>query len=761
MWLPDNPDQTPRIFFPCPGNDPYALEPGMIGMRDAASGRTEFWFRPPRVNQGDAEPDPVLLATSATLYSPWEYIDFDTSVSAPSYLAGRMFWDSDNDCPAYYDSVTGTLVQLVKEMLVDICNNTGSTILNGQVVCADGSTGSCLEVTLANAQTYDRNQVLAVATHDILDGATGKGTKFGRVNDFDTSGLVEGKKVYLSITDGELTSTRPAFPAKPIVVGYCISSNATTGTIFVDISPDTYDYEFDGCIVEKQDYEIVVDGGNIYADVEKLGGGDLPVQLNGDVYLLDCTTGSGVGGTARVQLTAGTDTAPTKNYIYVIISAGVATLQASTTKPSGVFANVGSVNVWSSTKTSSYGPLTNRRTTDAIEHSGRGHIAEINDRIRALGSQWEEGITPTVSIVTNAGVMDSINVSVAVGKAWQLHLLDFPALASASDGAFLCNSTGGVSKYTWSDDIADFIQLVDGTAIIANQRFNLVIFGVINKETDECKLLVGNPIDIYTTDEAAYRDTSRYSELSVDANIKEVVFPIVRIPLLYTTVNGGTLAFINPVGKPEYVDIRGVPLNSSATGGGGSIGASVLNELDDVSLTTPAEGDVLKYVSGQWVNDVPYTDRDSNNFVSKKSSGTVTIPSGSASGIVDIDIPLDATAGGTIFTGSSSPYEALPFSLIVGAGIIASDSSEGKAHFVSHHDGYIANTPLGDINWQDSVFTQAYAPYIDDVTCLRKDSSGIFLTIRIAYNTSTRSTDMYLKYWYELKGRVENTAIAL
>jgi hypothetical protein len=68
MWLPSNPDKIPRLFLPCPSNDEYQLEPGMLGLKDTGEG-TELWCRPPRVNSGDPEPDPFLVATAEDINS--------------------------------------------------------------------------------------------------------------------------------------------------------------------------------------------------------------------------------------------------------------------------------------------------------------------------------------------------------------------------------------------------------------------------------------------------------------------------------------------------------------------------------------------------------------------------------------------------------------------------------------------------------------------------------------------------------------------
>lgn len=529
-----------------------------------------------------------------------QYIDLDITLSAPTEKTGRIFWDIDNDCPAYFDSQSGTVAQVPYEGLLRVANNTGSTLLNGRVVYGAGTTGTEVEVDLANAKTYDRNQVLAVLTHDIADGAVGKAVNFGVVRDFDTSSLIEGSRVFLDIIDGNLTSTRPVFPAKPIIVGQCISSHATTGSILVAIAQDQYDYEFDGCVIEKQDYNIISSGGSVYCDVALDGGGDLPVQIMGDIYLLNCTTGGGVGGWARVELTQGTDTQPQYNYVYVELVGGVATLKSSTTAPTGSYANVGYMAIFTAAKTLTDGPIMNRRTTDAVSHDGSGHIQHINERIRAMGSAWaREGMVPSV-VINTAPTPDTVDFSITAGKFWQLHKQDSPVLDFATDGAYVLNTEGNgtLSMYDKITDINDLNEFTDGSNFSVNNRVNLIFILLGNKSTAECKLGVLLPNGSYADNSSAYYDTDGLTPLVVPNAVWDVAIPLIRLPLL---VGPNTWSFINPAGKPQFIDIRGIGLNANS-GGAGGVGSTTLAGLDDTSLSAPKAGETLKYDGTYWTN---------------------------------------------------------------------------------------------------------------------------------------------------------------
>lgn len=129
----------------------------------------------------------------------------------------------------------GSSLQVGQENVVFTVNNTGSTIVDGEVVNISGydATNDALEIVLALADIVENTEVLGIATTNIPDGAVGLVTVFGRVNDVDTSSFNEGEIVYLSDTvPGGLTSTRPAIP---IQMGHVGKVDASTGFIQVEI----------------------------------------------------------------------------------------------------------------------------------------------------------------------------------------------------------------------------------------------------------------------------------------------------------------------------------------------------------------------------------------------------------------------------------------------------------------------------------------------------------------------------------------------
>lgn len=543
-----------------------------------------------------------------SLTPEFDFVDFEDGLADPSHQEGRVFWDDTEKTLAFYNDKTPVKMAIGRETWIRVCNRTGSPILNGTVVYLSGVTvAGCIEVSPAIATDYDKDKVLAVVTMDLGDGQEGEATRFGTVKDIDLSSFMVGDFLYLSPTVlGGLTNVRPTFPARPVILGRVLE-NTVSGKMLVVVEPDQYDFEFDGTVIERQDVFVVVDGGVVYAEAELLGGGDLPVQLEGDIHLLDCTTGAGVGGRARVALTPGTDAAPQINYVFVRCVGGVPTLMSSATRPTGAYAHVSTVVLWSAAKTAVDGPARHQRVTDAKAHDGRGRIAHIGAKLRKFGATWEEGVTPTATITARGAAVDDLDVEVSSGTVWQLHPQDFPTLDSAVDGIWVANASGlgTLTPYQKITNLNQCLEYSDGTPVSGGDRFNLVIWGAVNKTSGECKLFVNLSTKGYFTDDAGYYDSSGAAVTGVNKSLFPVAFLICRIPVKYTLPGNGTLEFINPAGLPEIVSLLGTPLNASATGGSsGGGGVAGLNDLTDVSISSPQELDILVYdsVLAQWGN---------------------------------------------------------------------------------------------------------------------------------------------------------------
>ncbi|MEG2634930.1 MAG: hypothetical protein RSA09_00160 [Acinetobacter sp.] len=158
----------------------------------------------------------------------FDYIDFDSN-NGNSLQVGRMFYNNANDTLNIAQK-NNIVQQIGEEIFIQVTNNTGSTILNGSLVSL---TGSGTTVALYNANgSVPPMYVLGIATQDIPNGARGRLTHFGRVNDVNTTGLSVGIVYANPAVVGGLTSVKPTAPDAVIPVGV-VTSSAVNGQIFV------------------------------------------------------------------------------------------------------------------------------------------------------------------------------------------------------------------------------------------------------------------------------------------------------------------------------------------------------------------------------------------------------------------------------------------------------------------------------------------------------------------------------------------------
>lgn len=162
-----------------------------------------------------------------------EYIDFDQAPAAGGAL-GRLIFDATRGTLQYGVSANFNL-EIGQEQLVLFRNNTGSTITKGKVVYGTGSTGTNLTAALAdNTSDATSERILGVVAEDVANGADGFAISHGRVTNLDTSALTEGAYIYLNGSGG-FTETLPTSPDFVVRMGYVIRSNASVGSIYVQI----------------------------------------------------------------------------------------------------------------------------------------------------------------------------------------------------------------------------------------------------------------------------------------------------------------------------------------------------------------------------------------------------------------------------------------------------------------------------------------------------------------------------------------------
>ena len=185
----------------------------------------------------------VVLQTSPTINTPTlsgatvdgsaPYMNY-TPTTAPTYVEGRVFYDSTAHTLNYYNDNSQMSVNIGQEQIIRVRNQTGSTIPNGSVVYVNGATGNTPTINLAIATAFSTSDIIGVTTTDVANNGFGYVTTNGLVNGLDTSAFADGNPVFLSATTaGAYTATEPTAPNYSVQIGVIVRANPSVGTLLV------------------------------------------------------------------------------------------------------------------------------------------------------------------------------------------------------------------------------------------------------------------------------------------------------------------------------------------------------------------------------------------------------------------------------------------------------------------------------------------------------------------------------------------------
>ncbi len=337
------------------------------------------------------------------------YIDFETGAVAPAHLEGRIFYDDDEKTLSVYNNESDITLQLGQEMYIRATNKTGTTILNGELVYIDGAQGSRPTVALAKADLTTTCQVLAMATHDILDNTTGFVTTRGLVHDVNTNGITAGDTIYLSATTaGAYTNTAPTAPDFIIRVGRCIFENSTTGLIYIDIGPT------DVCGT------MVIQDLDINTNLDVAGSGTFGSLDAGSSILFD----DFLAGGQQIQLSFGGPVSTTRTVTFTIgDSARGIILQGSPTLDDWFDQGVKTTDAPGFATGVTIGNLT---LADGSITDSSGTISFNDENLTSSGDLTIDDIIHTGDPDTTIGMLPD-NITITVGGIAFITMLESPA----------------------------------------------------------------------------------------------------------------------------------------------------------------------------------------------------------------------------------------------------------------------------------------------------------------------------------------------
>jgi hypothetical protein len=181
----------------------------------------------------------VVLNTGASLGNATvsDYETF-TSIGAPTYAEGRLWYDSTIKALTYNSDISGNSLHVGQETQLKVRNGTGLTIAKGApVYITSTSSGQTYpNVALAIANTLTTGNCIGLANEAIASGADGYIVINGILNGVNTGTFTVGDILYVSpYSAGQLMNTFPptGYPVRIGVVSYV---NSSTGSIYINQS---------------------------------------------------------------------------------------------------------------------------------------------------------------------------------------------------------------------------------------------------------------------------------------------------------------------------------------------------------------------------------------------------------------------------------------------------------------------------------------------------------------------------------------------
>jgi hypothetical protein len=174
----------------------------------------------------------------------WEYVitpyqatlnEVDSATNTDKFVTPYTF----NNASKWNNyQLTTAISESAKKEVVEVINKTGATLTKGTIVYIKTTSSSANhpEVLKASANSEaTSSKTIGAIFENILNDATGFVVTSGEVNNLDTSSYSNGTKLWLSVTDGEVTSTPPIQPYHTVFIGHVTRSQNTNGRILYAI----------------------------------------------------------------------------------------------------------------------------------------------------------------------------------------------------------------------------------------------------------------------------------------------------------------------------------------------------------------------------------------------------------------------------------------------------------------------------------------------------------------------------------------------
>lgn len=339
---------------------------------------------------------------------------------------------------------------------------------------------------------------------------------------------------------------------------------------------------FIGCTYDTLALTVSSNGTTITATVEKEGTGAFTGLFSTGAHRFTTVPLS-------VSLTAGTNVAPQKNYVYILASNK--TLTANTSGwPAAEHIPIGVVLAQSAASAQSDGIFAATHwDAHVYDPSDNGHIIHQNLWAHEHPPLWISGVALTVDVTSNVGVDDDIDIAVTTGEVLKLHKVSFPALDTrGSASIYVANSS--VAAYTKVGTLGTVLKTHSGGGAIANNQYaNVVIWGTVSELAGTSKLFANLPSGFYNNQANALADNQKRAVYTIPTDFRGCAFLISRLVFKYTTADGGTWELVG-----SY-DLRG---QEAGLFNGGNA-APVSTQFADNAFTIYDDSDPTKVAAFQ------------------------------------------------------------------------------------------------------------------------------------------------------------------
>ena len=310
---------------------------------------------------------------------------------------------------------------------------------------------------------------------------------------------------------------------------------------------------FNGTFLESFDALVTSDGATVTMTLTNDVSGNLTMVFSDGQTIFDLSGSDGV-----IALTAGSDTSPTENFVYILKSDKILTVSTSGW-PTAEHIRIGFFFVPSAGFVQSHGVYVNHNMNDhaSDQATALGHLSHITERIRAQSAIYKSGV---VLIVTPSSGGTVVDVAVTAGLVFQMHPHATPALDTATGDTVLVVNQNGAAF----DDVHDLETLTNDSAGVAVKKyFNWVFWGTANKSDEFAPMMLNLSNGSYVKLDQALADVSGFDVLTMPAAFNSdssTGFLIARVTM---SLSGGVFAV------ESTVDLRGSTPQSVAGGGVG------------------------------------------------------------------------------------------------------------------------------------------------------------------------------------------------